>query len=200
MADEAKAEKTDKKKRLSAKDWLSRISRAKKYRDQVKDKQGWPRFFEQYEGEYKINNQSVKAPPINLVYGYVQTAISKLYFRDPYISINQRGEGTAQGARILELAINFIFGQLGMKEENVKVLMDALVVGHGWLKFGYNGTINESDSESGEMDTIKDEDIFSAFLPWDDVVFDVTLCKNPPHDCRWIASRIIKPVDRKSVV
>lgn len=186
-----------KKESLTPRDWLKRIHRAKKFRDQVKDKQNWTRILDEYKGEYRINNQSIKSPPINIIYGYVQTAIARIYFRDPHITVNPRGGSFIERAKLLEIVINFLLGEINLKREVEKLLTDAYLVGHGWLKFGYQSEIGESEGETPEQknEYIKSEDIFVSYVAWEDIVFDVTLCKDPPYDCRWIAHRIIRPLE-----
>lgn len=185
------------KEKLSPREWLKRISRAKKFRDQVKEKQNWGRLLDEYKGEYKLNNQAIKSPPINIIYGYVETGIAKIYFRDPYISVNPKGQDFIARAKLLEPTINYIIPEIGLKKEIEKVLKDTFLVGHGWLKYGYINEIGESEGEHAgdKTEFIKNEDIFVTYVPWEDVLFDVTLCKDPPYDCRWIAHRIIRPID-----
>lgn len=188
--------KTPDDKRITARQWMKRINRSLKFRDQVKDAQNWERIHEEYKGKYRVSNSGLGAPPINLVYGYVHTAIPRVYFRDPYMSINPKGSESVQGARILELSIAYIYRELNLKLQVLRVLMDTFLVGHGWLKFGYIGHMGQTECEVPEESSeyIKDEEIFVSYVPYKDVVFDVTLSQDPPHDCRWIAHRIIRPI------
>lgn len=183
-------------KRITARQWMKRINRSLKFRDQVRDKQNWKRILEEYKGDYKINNSGVQATPINLVYGYVHTAIPRIYFRDPYMSINPKGTESVGAARVLEIVINYLFRELNLKNEAYRMLMEAFLYGHGWFKFGYVNEMGESDSEAPAEKTeyIKNEEIFVCYVPYEDIVFDVSMSKDPPHDSRWIAHRIIRPL------
>ena len=184
------------KKELSAADWMNRIRRSLKYRDQVRDKQGWQRFLDYYEGDYRVNGKNIQSPPINIVFGYVQTATARIYFRDPHITVNPTKVISPNGARILEEVINYWFRELNAKSENERVLLDTYLVAHGWIKYGYKADMGQNSDTSGEpSEFIKNEEIFMSYVPWDDIVFDITLCKDPPYDCRWIAHRIIKPLE-----
>lgn len=188
----------DDTKRVTARQWMSRIKRGLKYRDTIRDKQNWKRILDEYKGDYKINSGDVKAPPINLVFGYVDTATARIYFRDPHISINPRGQQSVNAARIIELDVNYSFGQLKLKANVEKVLKDTFLFGHGWLKFGYIAETGERLSDPGTepAEYIKNEEIFITYVPYEDVVFDTTMSKDPPRDCRWIAHRIVKPLDK----
>ena len=52
-----------------------------------------------------------------------------------------------------------------------------------------------SDPGTEPSEYIKSEEIFINYVPWEDIVFDTSMSKNPPYDCRWIAHRIVKKVD-----
>lgn len=189
-----KKEKDD--KRLTARKWMERIKRSLKYREQVAQEQNWDRIQKEYEGKYFEQNSSVQKPPINLVFGYVDTAIARIYFRDPHMTINPRGAESINAARILELDVNYAFSKLRLKEANERVLKDTFLISHGWLKLGYVSNTGEMSSDPGTEPTeyIKDEEIFISYVPWKDIIFDTSLSKDPPHDCRWIAHRIVKPL------
>ena len=189
-------EEKDDSKRVTARKWMERIKRSLKYRDSIRDNQNWKRILDEYEGEYKINSGDKNAPPINLVFGYCDTATARIYFRDPHMTINPRGAQSINAARIMELDVNAAFGKLKLKANIEKVLKDSWLVGHGWLKFGYISEIGEKLSDLGTepSEYIKNEEIFITYVPWEDVVFDTTMSKDPPYDCRWIAHRIIKTV------
>lgn len=183
-------------KRITARQWMKRINRSLKFRDQVRDDQNWKRIHEEYKGKYRINSGGVNSPPINLVYGYVETAIPRIYFRDPHMTVNPKGAQSVMGAQILELSLGYIFRELNLKLQVLRVLKDAFLVGHGWLKFGYIGTMGKTEAEAPDetSEYIKDEEIFVSYVPYEDVAFDVTLSQDPPHDCRWLANRVIRPL------
>lgn len=189
--------------------WINRITSAEKVRNDERDRQGWLRFIDEYQGQY--GNEGY--PPINLVYGYVHTEIPKLYFRDPYIAVNPKGRDYILQAKLLEAAVNYLMGELQVKKEVNKALMDALLCGHGWIKYGYTGTFGTNpDAEAPQPlsieqvmgdqpqppiqvnEFVKNEEIFVVHVPWDDILFNNDMSKDPPYDCRWIAHRVIRPL------
>lgn len=184
-------------KRITARKWMEKIKRSLKYRDQIKKKQEWERLQKEYRGEFDIKVGGVQAPPINLVFGYVDTATARIYFRDPHMTINPKGQESVGAARVMELDVNYAFKQLKVKQTLGRVLPDAFVIGHGWVKYGYISETGEMLSDPGTEpnEYIKNEEIFIAYVPWEDVIFDTSLSKDPPYDCRWIAHRIVKPLD-----
>lgn len=183
----------------SASGWLKRISRAKKYRDQIKDKQGWDANLDAYKGDYKIDSQIVKAPPINIAFGYVDTGIAKMYARDPYFSVNAGRGNSIERAHLLEKVLNWLKKEIKLKNEIERVIRDTFIAAHGWVKVGFAGEIGEkpvdtNDETKGMAETVDKGEVFAKFVPWEDVLFDVTLCSDPPYDCPWIAHRIVKPI------
>lgn len=169
----------------TVKRWQDRIATARKWRDRKAQEYGWERFISEYKGNYDVflgsGENKFKAPPINQVFAMVQTDISYLYFRDPYITLRPTKAATAKGAAILEAAINYYWRTLNQKEEIESQLIDADLVGHAWNKDGYY--------VQGQ-----DEGMYSMKVSWRDVIFNVG-SRRPPYDTMWLAHRIIKPLD-----
>lgn len=171
---------------MTVKRWQDRIATARKWRDRKAQEYGWERFISEYKGNYDVflgsGENKFKAPPINQVFAMVQTDISYLYFRDPYITLRPTKSATAKGAAILEAAINYYWRTLNQKEEIESQLIDADLVGHAWNKDGYY--FHGKD----------DEGLYSMKVSWRDVIFNVG-SRRPPYDTMWLAHRIIKPLD-----
>lgn len=171
---------------MTVKQWQDRIATARKWRDRKAQEYGWERFISEYKGNYDVflgsGENKFKAPPINQVFAMVQTDISYLYFRDPYITLRPTKSATAKGAAILEAAINYYWRTLNQKEEIESQLIDADLVGHAWNKDGYY--FHGKD----------DEGLYSMKVSWRDVIFNVG-SRRPPYDTMWLAHRIIKPLD-----
>lgn len=169
----------------TVKRWQDRIATARKWRDRKAQDYGWERFISEYKGNYDVflgsGENKFKAPAINQVFAMVQTDISYLYFRDPYITLRPTKSATAKGAAILEAAINYYWRTLNQKEEIESQLIDADLVGHAWNKDGYY--------VQGQ-----DEGMYSMKVSWRDVIFNVG-SRRPPYDTMWLAHRIIKPLD-----
>lgn len=188
--------------------WHNRLKDARTYRDQISRTQGWERFINEYKGNYDVGSLglSMSVIPINLVFAFAHTEIPRLYFKDPYITINPKGMGFVKSAKILEVVINYLVRELNIKNELLKCLLDTLLVGHGWIKYGYSGTFGKmvtSEDVKGKgkntksldeiNEFIKSEEIFALHVPYEDILFDPT-AKDPPYDCHWIAHRIVKPL------
>ena len=192
--------------------WLKRISNARDARDEEKNNRSWTRFLDYYEGKYNISplDQHMKIIPANYVFGYVHTELARLYFRDPHIAVNPKSMAYIQRAKLAEVALNYLVTELSLKNQITKALIDTFLIGHGWLKYGYSAALGHMETASDVSKTgrrrskdqpveevndfIKSEEVFVTYVPWEDVVFDV-MAKDPPYDCRWVAHRLVKPLE-----
>ena len=170
--------------------WHERIATAKKFLQSNSDYYEWEKFIRWFKGEYNIQAGNVTVPVINETFAFVDADVSLMSFKNPYIAVNPRLAGTKGGAAILEAWLNYTWRELDIKYETDLELIDGDLIGHGWHKTGYNVKAVGTD----EQLKIEDESIYSMRASWRDVVFDVG-SKKPPKDCRWMAHRIIKPID-----
>lgn len=172
--------------------WQERIQLAKKELEQWSDESGANRFIKEYSGNYDIvfhtRSRKIKIPPINDVFSYVQSDIATTYNRDPYIAVNAKA-GTTKGAALWETILNYYWRELKTKDELEYEIVDKDLVGYGWHKVGH--AVNSVGKN--EKLKIVDEKLYSAFLSWRDVVWNIG-SKRPPIDCRWMAQRIVRPL------
>lgn len=172
--------------------WHDRINIAKKSQEQWAQDSGANRFVKEYKGNYGIvfetRRGQVPVPPINEVFAYTQSDIATTYNRDPYITVNAEA-GTVKGAALWEVILNYYWRFLKTKEEIEYEIIDKDLVGFGWHKVGY-----AVDSVgSGDKLKIENEKLYSNFISWKDVLWNIG-SKRPPLDCQWMAQRIIKPL------
>lgn len=177
--------------------WHNRIQESEKLRDKMSGRYDWPGNIEKYRGYYKeLADLDINAPSMNLVFGYVQTELPRLYVRDPYIKVNPKKEATIQASKILEMALNYIWRTKRIKNENKKNIKDTILTGQSWFKTGYTGEFGViEDYEGNPMEGIIKEDFFGYRIPNQHVYFDVDAV-NPPFDCRWIAHEYWVPLEK----
>lgn len=196
------------------KSWLKTINFTERWRDQISSKMGWKRFTDEFKGDWDWLKNSVKIPlvPINLVYAYTKTEIARLYFRDPWITVNPKRKEDIGAAQIAEQVINYMWGELNLKQEIKQALTEAILVGHSWIKMGYvaeMGTVESRPAEPKQrgpgrpkkeqavVDTneyLKSENCFAYYVPYKDVIFDPSATYPATHNARWMAHRIVKPL------
>lgn len=192
--------------------WLRTVSKTEKDRDAYGDKAGWKRFIDEYKNEWGFLQQKVSIPviPINLIYAYTKTEIARLYFRDPWITVNPKRVEDIGAAQIAEQVINYTWTELSLKSEIKKVLLETILVGHSYVKVGYAaefGTVESQPKEekrgpgrpakAKEIETseyIKSENVFAYHVPYKDILFDPSATFPAPHNARWMAHKIVKPL------
>ncbi len=193
--------------------WLRTLSKEEKNRDDLGQKAGWPRFIDEYRNDWGWLQRTVKIPviPINLIYAYTKTEIARLYFRDPWITVNPKRMEDIGASQIAEQIINYVWGELDLKQEIKKTLLETILVGHSYIKVGYAaefGTVESQPKEAekrgpgrpkkvSEIETseyIKSENVFAYHIPYKDILFDPSATFPAPHNARWMAHKIVKPL------
>lgn len=194
--------------------WLRTLSKAEQLRDQHAKKAGWTRYVEEFKNEWGFLQKSVSIPiiPINLIYAYVKTEIARLYFKDPWITVNPKRVEDIGASQIAEQILNYVWGDLSLKQEIKKCLLEAILVGHSYLKVGYAATFGTVESQPkdepkrgpgrppkkvSEIETsefIKSENVFAYHVPYKEIVFDPSATFPATHNARWMAHKIVKPL------
>jgi hypothetical protein len=192
--------------------WLRTLTKAEKDRDDYAEKSGWKRYIEEYKNEWGFLQQKVSIPiiPINLIYAYTKTEIARLYFRDPWITVNPKRVEDIGASQIAEQIINYTWGDIALKPEIKKALLEAILVGHSYIKVGYAAEFGTAESQPREekrgpgrpkkvqevetSEFIKSENVFAYHVPYKDIVFDPSATFPATHNARWMAHKITKPL------
>lgn len=174
--------------------WMSKVTEARRWRDQLSKNRRWAELIREYKCDWDLN-LDIQTLPINLIFAYIKTESPSLYIKDPHIKINPKNRTSINTAKVLEAVINYIWYYKKVKREIKKCILDALLIGHSWLKTGFTGKFGSvEDGHGGTIETIESEDFFVYHLPWDSIVFDPDAI-DPPHDCEWIAHSVWLPID-----
>lgn len=194
--------------------WLRTIQSTVQWRDSIGQKAGWKRFIDEYKGNWNWLQQIVGVPivPVNLVYAYVKTELARLYFRDPWITVNAKRVEDLGAAQIAEQVVNYTWGELKLKEQVKLAILEALLVGHSWIKVGYAaefGTVESQPKDNvpkrgrpalkkfSEVDTneyVKSENVFAYQVSYKDIIFDPSATYPATHNARWMAHKVVKPL------
>jgi hypothetical protein len=205
--------------KLEVEAWLRTIQKAEIDRDNYASKAGWKRFIDEYKNEWGFLQKNVSIPiiPINLIYAYTKTEIARLYFKDPWITVNPKRVEDIGAAQIAEQIVNYSWGELSLKSEIKKALLETILVGHSYVKVGYAAQFGTIESQPkapaeetkrgpgrppkqpkvAEIETseyIKSENVFAYHVPYKDVIFDPSATFPPTHNARWMVHKIIKPL------
>jgi hypothetical protein len=187
-------EKEPKNEAEAVREKLSAIKKARDRRDKVKKDYRWTELINEYKGQFTFN-VDIDIMPINLIFAYVKTELPSLYIRDPHIKVNPKNRTSINTAKVLEEVINYIWKYKKIKREVKKCVIDALLIGHSWVKLGYTGKFGSIEDEmGGYIDTIESEDIFAYHVNWEDITFNDD-SMDPPYDSKWIAHSVWLDVD-----
>lgn len=190
--------------------WLRTIQGTVQFRDQIGNKSGWKRFVNEYKGNWDFLQTATSIPvvPINLVFAYAKTEIARLYFKDPWITVNAKRVEDIGAAQIAEQIINYTWGEIKLKNQIKMALLETILVGHSWIKVGYAAEFGTAESQPKEdkkpgrpkkysqVDTneyIKSENVFAYYVPYKDIIFDPSATFPATHNARWMAHKIVKP-------
>jgi hypothetical protein len=214
MSDDQKAGKAETPEpdieEKECKEWSGLIASTRRWRDDVAETQGWKRFVKEFQGKWNVLEQNLDIPaiPINHVFSWVKTEIARLYMNDPWITVNAKRVEDLGASQIAEAVLNYLWGEIDLKRQAKLALLEALIVGHGWVKVGYTANFGIVESKEPKEkkrpgrpkkqvdvnEFVKSENVFATYYPWTDVLFDPMATWPPHHNARWIAFRWVKPL------
>ena len=177
--------------------WKERISDSQKWRtEKYEDK--WKKLLNYYRGKYWEGSSSEDRVAVNYVYGIISIIMPAIYYRNPYAYVEPLKPEDEADARIYEDYINYLFDHIDFSKQAKLACLDALVVGHGWIKTGYVPNLkpykyfNQSTQieEQGEIDTGFPYAI--RISPFDIFISPKTRGAEPPE---WIAHRVFRTDD-----
>jgi hypothetical protein len=171
---------------------LEGIKKHKKLQEDMERKYRWKTLIDEYKGQFELTERGydIQIIPDNLIFAYVKTELPSLYIRDPHIKINPKNRTSIQTAKVMEEVVNYLWKYKKLKREVKKCIVEALLIGHSWIKQGYTGKFGSVEDDAvGTMDTIEEEDIFAYHINYKDISFD-TDAIDPPYDCKWIAHSV----------
>jgi hypothetical protein len=202
--------------KLEVESWLRTMTHAEKTAEDAGAKAGWKRYIEEYKNEWGFLQAKTSIPiiPINLIYAYTKTEIARLYFKDPWITVNPKRMEDIGAAQLAEQIVNYTWSELALKQEIKTALLEAILVGHSYVKVGYAaefGTVESQPKEppkrgpgrpknepkAREIETseyIRSENVFAYHVPYKDILFDPAATFPATHNGRWMAHKIVKPL------
>lgn len=176
--------------------WQKRMSYMDDYFKDASERHGWKNYVKFLWG--KVSHAITIAQPIivvNEIFSFIKSQVAALYFKDPFIAVNPKRASDVESAIIKEQIINYLWGKINLKRYIKKAIQEAKIVGHSWIKCGYEADIKQIPSaEAGELNEfIAGERYWATHVPHTDVRYDPD-AKDAPYDCRWIEHHYLKPV------
>lgn len=187
--------------------WQTRIDVSKKRREPHLAQ--WRKFHRWFRGKFKPEEggqgegHDDDAIVVNIVYPKIRVLLSELYPDRPRIVPKPRRPMPEDNPVIADGVNKYLEDELGVDEERLRVLQDAMLSDRGWLALGYKAeTEIETDPATGGPVVEETGDPMSPFRPrlrlvseqfwyrhlrYDQAVFDYTA--NRTKEAKWVAVR-----------
>lgn len=192
-------------------EWMEQINLGIKYKTKFSDCKQWPKWRSWYRNEF---NEGIDDSyyTVNRIFSFIKSAIPRVYFRTPSISVTARRPEFAAHARVVETLDNWLVQETKLKNVMKSAILDAFLTGIGPIKLGYDSefgfiadqaigenkeTITQAGVRTGEK--IEYNNNIQPGMPWasdvlpDDIItpWGYTKADSLP----WIAHAIVRPVE-----
>lgn len=146
--------------------WQNRIRVSAAWREPYETK--WKRYLDYLQNRYLEVNDLDKGDQIvvNLVHPMVRVIIPSIYSKNPDVVVYPRKNDsmTVEAANVMQMYLRYIFKEIGLKKEIKLTILDALLMGHGWIKTGYYSAYEEDEENSKEATKSKVSTLIDMFL------------------------------------
>lgn len=190
--------------------WLSRIAKTVRLREQMPNgSDDWKRYYEWFEGEH-WNDRGVDGKnlatdnardtaTVNAVGSIAGSYVPFLINGDILFKLIPRKQVDTVSAEIQQGLLNYEWGERGMTDECKRIVLDAVVIGHGIGKTGYVVEVNEARKESdGEIeyrDFIKQDAAYIERVDPILFIFDLSAKDGTLKTARWCGECFFTPYD-----
>jgi len=142
-------------KRKSKKDQLAsyrqRIEHSLQWRDQEGFDDRWERMRDLYRGIHFEERVDEDQLAINIAFSTINVIYPSVSVNHPKVVVKARREEQSDQAAITEAVVNYWWRHHDFRRPFRHAVKDFLIVGHGWLKVGYNAEDEEDDLSENEM-------------------------------------------------
>jgi len=178
-----------------AKLWLNRIKVSRNfYKENLYTRA--KEMVRMYVGEHFSGLEAEVAVVINYCFAIIKAILPQIYYQDPYIFLTPGdGDTKEENSKAAEVIVNFFWGNMGIKKQIKKIVLDTLLYSYGIGKLGYTTKTKKTGfAESGAAHTELITAEFPFFIRTSplDVVTD-TYIKDFDKK-RWIATRYVLPL------
>ena len=136
------------KKHNTVEYWSRELDVGQVARDDIAKKYEWKKLRDLWNNggmDVVVNTssktQNIAAPTrsafVNWVYSFISTFIPAVYWRHPKVFVNPRRSIYSTQAKIAENKLNATLELTEFRKQCVKILLDALIHGIGWMKVGW---------------------------------------------------------------
>lgn len=192
--------------------WREAISLGLKYKQKFSSCGNWAKWRRWYRNDFSENDMECQNHTVNRIFSYIKSAIPRVYFRTPSISVTARRPEFSAHARVVETIDNWLVLETGLKQELKSAILDTFQTGIGVLKQGYDSefgfmleqAVAENKSTATQVgvtdgNKIEYNNNIQPGMPWtaavlpDDIVTPWGYTN--PKSLPWIAHAIIRPLE-----
>jgi hypothetical protein len=117
------------------KKWQTRIERSRVWREPEEKK--WKKYIRYARGKFFEVSEEGDQIAVNLVHPHVRIIIPAIYSKNPDILVEPRRKDAIDAARVMQQLLRYLVKELNLKGEMKTCLLDAILMGHAWIKVGY---------------------------------------------------------------
>ena len=128
--------------------WRRRLAVSREIRDTRARQLGWDRAQDAFQGKLLAEVPSQDTVVVNFPYAYVSNILPSVYFSQPRILVRPTKEAYRQAAQLLEPLLNYQIRRLRFSRQARRAILDAIIIGHGWVKLGWATKYGEIPGES----------------------------------------------------
>lgn len=189
--------------------WQDTFDRALRFRGKHwNGEKAWRRYLDLYRGNHwkvmqqdsdDVSSDSVRERvTVNITGSTVQNMLPFLIRKRPKFMLQPRRPEFVVSARLQQEVLNYCWREFDMQRQARRAILDAVVLGHGIIKTGFNLEVDESiDSAPTTIeyrDYIRKEEPFVRRVSPFFFVFDPEAPEFDLNSARWCAEIIIKPL------
>ena len=183
-----------KTKKEICREWQQKIKVAQNFREKNYDT-NWKRWYSYFKSEFypKVFKQQDRLIA-NYIFSLIKSQLPQLYYKNPNVIVTPKRPQDEPTAELVENVINYIWGEIDLKTEIKRCVLDALIYGVGWMKQGWWGKTEKVKNESGEVNVnIKKGEIFGYRVNPFDVVIDPEA--KSVETAKFLGTRILRTMD-----
>ncbi len=129
--------------------WVRELDVAQVERDDVAKRYEWKKLRDLWNnggmdvvvstssGKTQDINEPVRSAFVNWIYSFISTFIPAVYWRHPRVFVEPRRSLYSPQAKVAEAKLNATLELTEFRKQNVKILLDSLIHGIGWMKLGW---------------------------------------------------------------
>lgn len=132
--------------------WQERIKKSLEWRKPWEVK--WERYIDYLQNKFLNVAQEDDFIGVNLVHPMVRVIIPGIYSKNPDVVVIPRRKEFKATAALMQLLIRYLLKELDVKKEVKLAILDAILIGHAWIKTGFATQFEVIEKEQEAKQTL----------------------------------------------